>query len=143
MKHEDIMSDPFFAGVMLQIERRIFEGDEIARSRGIALTDSQVISLLTKVIGAAEGKPAKMSSSSNPKDEFLAEFCGKLNELRGSILEMEPDQDPETATPLKTADWVVAIRRVIESARLRKGSVPGSRGYLDYLGPFLAECSQE
>jgi hypothetical protein len=134
------MKDPFYAGIVFEIERKITEGDKIARSRGIALTDSQVISVLTKVLGAAEGKPAKMPATSNPRDEFLAELSGKLKEVRGAIFEAESGQDPETAKPLATVDWVTAIRCVIESARTRKGSVPASRDYLDFLGPFIAQA---
>jgi hypothetical protein len=136
------MKDPFYAGIVFEIERRILEGDQGARSRGIALTDSQVISVLTKGLGAAEGKPAKMPATSNPRDEFLAELCGKLKEARGAILEAEGDPDPDTAKPIATADWVIALRCVIESARTRKGSAPGSRFYLDFLGPFIAEASR-
>ncbi len=136
------MKDPFYAGIVFEIERKITEGDQIARSRGIVLTDSQVISVLTKVLGAAEGKAAKIPAASNPRDEFMAELCGKLKEVRGTIFEAEPGQDPDTAKPLATVDWVRAIRCVIESARTRKGLVPGSRHYLDFLGPFIAQATR-
>jgi len=135
------MKDPFYAGIVFEIEHKVTEGDQIARSRGIVLTDSQVISVLTKVLGAAEGKPAKMPATSNPRDEWMAELFGKLKEVRGAIFEAESDEDLETAKPLATVDWVTAIRCVIESARIRKGSAPASRDYLDFLGPFIAQAS--
>jgi hypothetical protein len=142
MVYRDLMRDPFYAGIVFTIEQKINEGDQIAGSKGIVLTDSQVVSVLTKVIGAAEGKPAKMPVTSNPRDEFLAELREKLNEVRESIFEAESDQDPADAKPLPTADWVLALRCTIESARLRKGSMPGSRDYLNYLGPFIAEATR-
>ena len=135
------MKDPFYAGIVFEIERKITEGDLIAKSRGIMLTDSQMISVITKVLGAAEGKPAKMVATSNPRDEFLVEMFGKLREVRAGIFEAEEGQNPDSATPLASADWVRALRCVIESARIRKGTVPGSRDYLDFLGPFIAQAS--
>src|SRR6266446_5112772 len=140
MRHGDVMQDPFYAGIVFEIERRIAEGDQIARSKGIVLTDSPVISVLTKVLGAAEGKPAKMSAASNPRDELLAELFEKLQETRESLFEAESEQEADAGIPLATDDWVIAIRCVIESARLRKGPVPGSRDYLDFLGPFIANA---
>ena len=136
------MKDPFYAGIVFEIERKITEGDQIARSRGIMLTDSQVISVLTKVLGAAEGKPAQMPAASNPRDGFLVEMFGKLKEVRAGIFEAEEDQDPDSAKPLATAVWARALRCVIESARIRKGTIPGSRDYLDFLGPFIAQASK-
>jgi len=136
------MKDPFYAGIVFQIERQIADGDLSASAKGIVLTDSQVISVLTKVLGAAEGKLAKLPATSNPRDEFLAELWGKLNEVRGTIFEAESDEDQAPAKPLATVDWVAALRCVIESARLRKSSTPGSRDYLDFLGPFIARATR-
>src|SRR5258708_6728329 len=134
------MKDPFYARILFEIERKIAEGDQLARSRGLVLTDSQVISVLTKVLGAAEGKPAKMPAPSNPREVFLAELCEKLKEVRGALFEAEGGQNPDTAKPLATVDWVKSLRCLIESARTRKSSVPGSRYYLDFLGPFIAQA---
>lgn len=142
MRHGDVMKDPFYAGIVFEIERTIAEEDEGARSRGLVLTDSQVISVLTKALGAAEGKPAKMSASSNPRDAFLAELFGKLKEMRGALSETGKGQDPDTAKPLGRADWLIALRCVIESARTRKAPAPGTRYYLDFLGPFIEEASR-
>lgn len=134
------MKDPFYAGIMFQIERKIVEGDQLARSKGIVLTDSQVISMLTKVLGSAEGKPAKMPAPANPREEFLAELCGNLKAARESLFEIEDDENQAADKPLANADWAAALRGVIESARTRKGSIPGSRDYLDFLGPFIAQA---
>jgi hypothetical protein len=83
-----------------------------------------------------------MPATSNPRDELLAELSGKLKAVRGAISEAEDGQDPNTAKPLATVDWVAGLRCVIESARIRKGSVPGSRYYLDFLGPFIAQAAR-
>ncbi|MEI7823163.1 MAG: hypothetical protein WCK55_19810 [Verrucomicrobiota bacterium] len=140
MRHGDVMKDPFYACIVFEIERKITEGDQIAKSRGIVLTDSQVISVLTKVLGAAEGKLAQLPAASNPRDGFLVEMFGKLKKVCEGIFESEEGEDPDSAKPLATADWARALRCVIESARVRKGSVPGSRDYLDFLGPFIAQA---
>jgi hypothetical protein len=134
------MKDPFYAGIMFHIEGKVVAGDQEARSKGIILTDSQVISVLTKVLGAAEGKPAKMPAPSNPREEFLAELCGSLKAAREALFETD-DETQNARRPLAIADWALALRSVIESARMRKGSVPGSRDYLDFLGPFIAQGS--
>jgi hypothetical protein len=136
------MKDPFYAGIVFEIERRLVEEDKTALSLGIVLTDSQVISGFTKVLGAAEGKPAKLPASSNPRDELLAGLSGKLTAVREEIFEAEEGQDPDAAKPLSTVHWATALRCVIESARVRKGSAPGSRYYLDFLGPFIADASR-
>jgi hypothetical protein len=140
MRHGDVMKDPFYAGIVFEIERKITEGDQIAKSRGFVLTDSQVISILTKVLGAANGKPAKIPAASNPRDVFLGEWFTQLKDVREGILEATEGQN--TAGPLQTADWVQSLHCVIESARLRKGTVPGSRHYLDFLGPFIEQATR-
>lgn len=96
MSHRDVLNDPFYASIVFEIGRKITEGDQIAKSRGIVLTDSQVISVLTKVLGTAEGKPAKMPAALNPRDEFLVEIFGKLEEVRAGIFEAKEGQDPDS-----------------------------------------------
>ncbi len=139
MRHGDLMKDSFYAGIIFEIEQKIVEVDQLARSEGVVFTDSQVISALTKVLGAAEGKPAKTGAISNRRDELLAGLSEKLKEVRGKIFESEVDHEPKILKPLDTADWVKALRCVIESARMRKGSTAGGRNYLDFLEPFLAQ----
>jgi hypothetical protein len=58
------------------------------------------------------------------------------------MFESEEGQDLEAGRPLAIKDWVTALRCVIESARLRRGSAPGTRYDLDFLGPFIAEAAR-
>jgi len=84
-----------------------------------------------------------MPATANPRDEFLAELVGKLKDVRGAILTIEGGEDSTTEKPLPTVYWATALRCVIESARMRKGSAPGSRFYLDFLSPFIADATRE
>ncbi|MBA3543995.1 MAG: hypothetical protein H0T83_06110 [Chthoniobacterales bacterium] len=56
---------PFFIAVVAAIEKKIGEGDRIARAHDIALTDAQIISVLTRVAAKARGRrsrPARQRS---------------------------------------------------------------------------------
>ena len=134
------MKDPFYAGIMFEIERKIAEGDRLARTRGIVVTDSQVISMLTKVAGAAGGKPGEASS---PREQFLAELRQQVAAVRETISVSEVTADGSiTENALPAADWLAALKCVLESARSRKGTTPGSRGYLDFLDAFIEDSAR-
>ena len=89
---------------------------------------------------SVNGKPAKIPAASNPRDVFLGEWFTQMKDVREGILEGTEGQN--TAGPLQIADWVQSLRCVIESARLRRGTVPGSRHYLDFLGPFIEQATR-
>ena len=138
MAHLDLMKNPFYAGIMFEIERKIAEGDRLARARGFVLTDSQVISLLTKVAGAAEGKPVKTGEASSARDQFLAELRQQLAAVRDTLsVHGEAADGSPTESALPAADWLAALKCVLESTRLRKAATPGSRDYLDFLVTFV------
>ena len=137
------MKDPFYAGIIFEIERKIAEGDRLARTRGIVLTDSQVISMLTKVAGAAGGKPAKTVEPNSPREQFLAELRQQVAAVRETISVSEETADGSiTESALPAADWLAALKCVLESARLRKGTTPGSRDYLDFLDAFIEDSAR-
>lgn len=138
------MKDPFYAGIIFKIERKIAEADRIALDRGMTLTDSQVISVLTKVAGEAGGKLAKSVSPSSPREQVLVELREQLAAVRDTISVGEPANDGTVCeTPLPAGEWIAALKCVMQSARMRKGTVPGSRDYLDFLAPFIAQAGRE
>lgn len=138
------MKDPFYAGIIFKIERKIAEADRIALDRGMTLTDSQVISVLTKVAGEAGGKLAKAVSPSSPREQVLVELREQLAAVRDTISVGEPANDGTVCeTPLPAGEWIAALKCVMQSARMRKGTVPGSRDYLDFLAPFIAQAGRE
>lgn len=132
------MQDPDYSGIIFKIEQTIHRKDEEAKAGGLALTDSQVISILTKAIGAAHGKAVKLPESSNPRDQILAKLLLDLKDTRVALFGAAEDEDPTD-----TMRWIGSLGCAIESAKLRKGPVPGSRDYLDFLGPFLARAEGE
>ena len=138
MRKDILTKDPFFIAVVAAIEKKIGEGDRIARANSVVLTDAQILSLLTKVAAAARGKPAKSSSSRVPRDQILASLGEQLNLLRASIFEKKTGPDgTQSETPLSTEPWVAALKLVKKSIRHGTGHLRGSRGFLDSLGMFL------
>jgi hypothetical protein len=140
MRHGDVMKDPFYAGILYEIERRLHEADQLGAKRGIKLTDSQVRSVLVKAVNTARGRPPKPAASpSGGKEQLLLELGEQLQAVRANILVQEagPVGPVGAEMPLPTADWVIALEVVRESCELHSGREAGSRGYLDYLRGFL------
>src|SRR5579862_5727066 len=97
MRHGDLMQDPEYSGIIFQIERTIHRKDEEAKAGGLALTDSQVISVLTKAIGAAHGKGVKLSESSNPRDQILVKLLQDLKDTRVTLFGAAEGEGPADA----------------------------------------------
>jgi len=141
MRYHDLMKDPFYAGILFAIESKIHEGDRLAVSRGITLTDSNIRSLLIKTIQAAGGKlPQPVPDSAGTKDQFLAEFLHQMIAAKDSVMERQelPDGTSEEI-PLPCSDWIKALEAAKESCAIRTGDEPGSRGYLDFLADFIPQ----
>ncbi|MCK9589108.1 MAG: hypothetical protein WC076_08895 [Terrimicrobiaceae bacterium] len=142
MRSRDLMKDPFYAGILFAIESKIHEGDRLAASRGITLTDSNIRSLLIKTVHAARGKlPQSVPASAGAKDQFLAEFLHQLIAAKDSVMERQelPDGTLEES-PLPCTDWIKALEAAKESCAIRTGDEPGSRGYLDFLADFIPQA---
>ena len=135
------MKDPFYAGILFAIESKIHEGDRLAASRSIRLTDSNIRSLLIKAARAAQGRrPQPVSESAGDKDKFLAEFLDQLLAVRNSVSVEESSSDgTRERQDLRASDWIASLGAVKESCSLRTGSETGSRDYLDFLAGFLAQ----
>lgn len=138
MSRHDTMRDPRFAGILHAIESQLHATDRLVAARGLALTDSNVRSLLIRASNEARGKPVKADTSSSEKDRLLADAQRELTAVRAGIVEERnlPDGSVERG-PLATADWIAALEAIKESCALRTGREPGSRAYLDFVGEFL------
>ncbi len=142
MSHGDLMKDPFYAGILFEIERKLDEADRLASARGLRLTDSQVRSALVKAVNTARGRPpATASAPAGEKERLLLDLGAQLESVRANIFvqQLRPDGVAEEV-PLPTADWVKALEAVRKSCELRSGREPGSRAYLDFLRGFIAQA---
>ncbi len=130
---------PFFIAVVAAIEKKIGEGDRIARANGVQLTDAQIISVLNKAAAQARGKAVRETAPRNPAEQILHALAGQLALMRASIFEMKPGPDGrEVETLFPTEHWVAAIKVVQKSIRHGTGKLRGSRGFLDSLSLFLS-----
>ncbi len=142
MPRENLPNDPFFITIVAAIEKKIAEGDRIARANNIALSDAQIISLLAKVAGADRGKLAKVSPPRLPRDQILAALAEQLALLRASIFEKKIGTGgAEEETLLSTEHWNAALKVVRKSIRLGTGRLHGSRGFLDSLSIFMTRAA--
>ncbi len=139
MSKKALTETPFFIAVVAAIEKKIGEGDRIARAHEIQLTDAQISAVLTKAASAAQGKAIKNSAASNPAEQILHALAEQLGLLRASIFEMKPGPGgTEVETLFPTGSWVAALKVVQKSIRLGTGKLRGSRGFLDSLSIFLS-----
>ncbi len=130
---------PFFIAVVAAIEKKVGEGDRIARANDVQLTDAQISSLLSKVAARARGKTVKIDPPRVARDQILTALGEQLGLLRASIFEKKSGADGiETEVLFPTEHWVAALKVVQKSIRLGTGQLRGSRGFLDSLSIFLS-----
>ncbi len=154
MARNDAMRDPYYALILLEIEKVLHETDLRAKEQGLPFTDSAVRSLLVRAANEARGKPVKTAPTS-PKDRLLADAVVRLGEARAKlgVAPMEDENgnelDPsagdvaDAMEPLPTADWLLALDAAKQSCEVRSTNEPGSRGYLDFLTGFLANAREQ
>lgn len=130
----DLMNDPFYSPILYMIERAIAVRDREAQGRSVIINDSQVRSILNKVRKKAEGGSPKIPAESE-RDKVLAAIFEDVIQARGEIQVEELDG---TLTDLPVRDWILVLRSVEDSIRLRS-SGPGSREYLIFLDGFIKE----
>lgn len=133
---------PFFIAVVAAIEKKIGEGDRIARANNVQLTDAQIISALIKVGSISQGKAIKKSPPTTPAEQILNGLAEQLGLLRASIFEMKPGPNgTEVETLFPTEHWIAALKVVRKSVRHGTGRLRGSRGFLDSLSIFLSRTT--
>ena len=126
----DLMQDPYYAEIMLQIESKIHEADSRSeKDYGVSLTDSNVKSAIRGAMGFVKSRPPLLKSD-KPRDECLGRLATELAGI-GELLEQTQDVVPR--------DYLRALLAVEDSLKTRHDHHGGPRGYLDFLGSFLNE----
>ena len=142
MKHNPIdrMKDPFYAGLLFQIEQMICQADDEAKRKGMELTDSQVRSAIIKAQKKAQGEDPNIPVT-NEREQILAALIDSICQAPYQIMEQTlADDGTEEHQPLAISYWVNALETVQDSIKTRKRNVPGSRDYLNYLPGFIARA---
>ena len=117
MSRRDMMRDPRYAGILLEIERKLHEADRLADARGLTLTDSNIRSLLVRAINDAKGKTAKSAEAAgSDKDRYLAEALLQLAAVRTVLSRNGPDPTAGSSA--------VRCRRQIGLPDLRRSKTP-------------------
>ena len=136
----DRMKDPFYAGLLFQIERIICQADEEAKNRGLQLTDSQVRSTLVKTRKKLLGGSPEIPKT-NVREEILAELVWSLALAPVTMMKTKTAKDgTKEEHPLDLAEWVNGLETVESSMKTRAEKTPGSRGYLDFVHGFIAQA---
>jgi len=122
------MNDPFYSGIMFEIESLIHARDDEALEHGLRLTDSNVKSAIRKTMGMFAGKPVR----STPDDE-RKQWIGRMAiDLAGQAESLE-----KRDVGLK--DYTRALLAVEDSLKTRREYEGHSRGYLDFLKRFIEQ----
>ena len=134
------MQDPFYAGLLLQIESRICQTDTDATEAGMPLTDSQVRSAVVKARKMAEGGQPAIAGET-PRDLILRDLAQMLSRVPDFLQEARTNAEGQTVRkPIDIKDWIKALETVLDSMKTRKVDQPGSRAYLDFAREFVAEA---
>lgn len=136
----DRMRDPFYAGLLFQIEHIICQADDDAKSKAIPLTDSQIRSALIKTQKTLKGQSPDIPATTD-KDKLLAALIDSLCRAPQALTErITKDDGTAEDRPLRTSDWIKALETVEDSVKTRKSSTPGSRTYLEFAHGFMAQA---
>lgn len=137
------MKDPFYAGLLFQIEQMICQADNEAKSKGQILTDSQIRSALIKTRKRAGGGGMDIPET-NERERIIAKLINNLFQAPEEIFEqITSDDGTIQEQPLKISDWIKALETVEDSIKTRKSSIPGSRDYLDFVHHFIEQAKKE
>jgi hypothetical protein len=136
----DRMKDPFYAGLLFQIENIICQADDDAKSKGLQLTDSQVRSSLIRTQKKLQGGDPEIPQT-NAREKILADLIDSLCRAPEALREeTSADDGALQGKPLDILDWVRALETVEDSVKTRKSNIPGSRDYLEFLHAFIREA---
>ncbi len=135
------MKDPYYTGLLFQIEQIICQADETAKGLGIQLTDSQIRSALIKTRKKAAGADPEIPLALE-RDRILAGLIDSLLQAPGQLGKRVVTAEGEVEKPLPLADWTNALETVEDSIKTRKSNTPGSRHYLDFVHGFIAQAKR-
>jgi hypothetical protein len=119
----DRMKDPFYAGLLFQIEHIICQADDDATSKAIPLTDSQIRSALIKTQKTLQDQNPDIPVATD-KDKLLAALIDSLCRAPQALTErITQDDGTVEDKPLKVSDWIAALETVEDSVKTRKSSI--------------------
>lgn len=134
MNPTDRMKDPFYAGLLFQIENIICQADDDAVSRRIQLTDSQVRSALIKTQKKLQGGDPEIPETTE-REQVMALLINSLINAPSNLKE-----SGQEVKPIDLQDWLNALDTVEDSINTRKSSIPGSRVYLNFIHGFIDQA---
>lgn len=130
MKARDLMKDPHYAMIMMGIESLIHEHD---RESGGKFSDSDAKSSIRKALSMLKGKqPA--TAPANERERLKEELAIAL---------VDNFKSQQEVTGLPRPDYMRALLATEDSLKTRRELHGHSRGYLDYLGEFLAQARRQ
>jgi len=132
MNFGKIVQDPYYTRIIFHIESIIHGLDEAAKGDGIEIKDSEVKSVLQKVIGILKGKRPNISE----KNEKEAKLKLMFSELVALFEHLKTEIDDES---IPKSDWIISLRVVDDSLKTRREMYGHSRGYLDFLKGFFRD----
>ena len=131
MSTRDLMQDPHYAGLMFEIESKIYEHDqETGGDVGVNFTDSDTKSSIRKTMSILRGK-RPLTTPKNEKERLK----GKLSIELVGVYEYEH----KTANVSRGA-YIKALLAVEDSLKTRHDHHGHSRGYLDFLVGFMNDA---
>lgn len=137
MKPGDRLQDPFYVGLIYNIEQIIFAADREAEAINCRLNDSHIQSALIRTRKLVSGGHPKISDSSD-RDRLLQKLIMSLYEAPDRLVEQATKSDgTNVEQPIKSSDWIKALETALNSLKLRRTGEPGGRDYLEFLADFI------
>lgn len=136
----DRMKDPYYAGLLFQIEQMVCQADDDAKTKGFQLTDSQVRSAILKARKKVQGAEPEIPES-NAREQILAALIDSICKAPDDMMKRSISEGAEMEEePLPISDWVNALETVEDSIKTRRSGLPGSRDYLNFIQGFIGQA---
>lgn len=133
MNIKNVMQDPRFQNLMYLTESRIHEFDESMKSEDTVLKDTNVKSVIRKVMGIVKGKGKSPTfSEANEVDRAMKALSLSLLALRDAYDTAAADEQK-----MNKSDWLLFLKAVENTLMTRREMAGHPRGYLDFLKGFL------
>ena len=136
--HRERLEDPYFLGLLHNIETLVCVYDDQAKEEGIALNDSHIKSALIRARKLVEGSDPKVPDETT-RDQILQGLTMAIYHAPDAITMEEVSRAKDSPAPdveqedTLIEDWILALKVVEDSIKNHQLPVPGSRGYLDFI----------
>ena len=137
MNIQNVMKDPRFQVLMYRIESHIHEFDEDLKSADIVINDTNVKSVIRKVMDVIKGKTKSPSfPDANDIDRAKRTLTLSLVAIRDSY-----DSESVDSQQMSQKDWLLLLKALEHTLKTRREMAGHPRGYLDFLKGFLESGS--